>query len=144
VLCYSGAAHVSGETHARVWQRFAAGDAQVARALDGLRACAIAMRAALERGDLGETAALLNENWRCQRALVDGMQTPEMARLERVAAEAGAVGTKACGAGAGGCLVFLARGGSEFEVADALRAAGGTVLPFAFDESGVTVWEPGA
>lgn len=142
VLCYTGASRFSSETHAGVWQRYAQGDPAVAAALDGLRETALAMRAALLAGDLATVASVMNENWRCQRALAPAMQTPDMARLERVAADAGAVGAKACGAGAGGCLVFLARAGAEFNVAEALRAAGGTILPLTFDTTGVTVWQP--
>ncbi len=141
VLCYTGASRVSSDTHARVWQAWERGDPGVAKALDGLRACALAMRDALGRGALNDVGAVLSENWRCQRALADGMQTPAMARLEAVAASAGAIGAKACGAGAGGCLVFLSRAGAEADVAHALEAAGGTILPFTFEAGGVVAWE---
>jgi D-glycero-alpha-D-manno-heptose-7-phosphate kinase len=143
VLCYTGVSRVSSETHHRVWQDFARGEARVRTALDGLRSCAHAMRVALERGDTGHVGAILNENWRLQQQLADGMRTDAMARLERVALEAGAEGMKACGAGAGGCEVFLARPGREYELAAALRAAGGTVLRFTFDTTGVAAWESG-
>jgi D-glycero-alpha-D-manno-heptose-7-phosphate kinase len=140
VLCYTGASRLSGETHGKVWQRYESGDAAVAGALDGLRACAIAMRGALVDGDLGAVGEILSRNWAHQRALGEGMQTEAMRGLERAAAAAGSAGCKACGAGAGGCMVFLAHAGRAFGVADALRAAGGTVLRFAFDGAGVTSW----
>ena len=140
VLCYTGASRVSGETHRRVWERYAAGDAEIVRALDGLRGCALAMREALERGDVGRVAEVLNENWRYQRALGAELETERMRELERVAFAAGADGVKACGAGAGGCLVFLAKPGREFDVAEALRGAGGQVLRFTFDTTGVVTW----
>ena len=47
---------------------------------------------------------------------------------------------KACGSGAGGCLVFLAPPGEEHAVGEALREAGGTVLKFTFDQAGVEAW----
>jgi D-glycero-alpha-D-manno-heptose-7-phosphate kinase len=141
VLCYSGASRLSDETHRRVWEAFGRGEKRVTKALDGLRACALAMRRALRRGDLAEVGGVLTENWRCQQQLAEGIRTETMARLERVAAEAGADGVKACGAGAGGCLVFLARPGREFDVAEALRSAGGSPLRFSFDENGVVSWE---
>jgi len=143
VLCYTGATRFSSDTHARVWDAWHRGEAGVAKALDGLKACALAMREALVRGALADVGAVLSENWRCQQALADGMQTSVMARLEEVAAGAGAIGAKACGAGAGGCLVFLARTGAEADVAHAVEAAGGTVLPFTFDARGVVAWRAG-
>ncbi len=142
VLCYSGATRFSDATHRRVWQAFEAGDAGVARALDGIKECAVAMRETLVRGDLGETARLMNENWRHQQALTEGMQTEPMAVLERAAREAGADGIKACGAGAGGCLAVLARPGRELDVAAAMRANGATILRATFDTAGVVTWTP--
>jgi len=141
VLCYTGASRLSSDTHQRVWQAFDRGDTAVRKALDGLKACALAMRSALERGDVGEVAVILSENWRHQQNLAEGMQTDAMRHLERVAAAAGADGAKACGAGAGGCLVFLARPGRDFDVTEALRGAGGTILKFTFAEEGVAAWE---
>ena len=37
-------------------------------------------------------------------------------------------------------MVFLAKAGRVFDVAEALRAAGGTVLRFTFDGTGVVSW----
>jgi D-glycero-alpha-D-manno-heptose-7-phosphate kinase len=142
VLGYSGASRFSHETHRRVWEAFAAGDGAVARALDGIRDCAVAMRETLVKGDLGETARLMNENWRYQQALAGGMQTDAMATLERAARAAGADGIKACGAGAGGCLAVLARPGREVDVAAAMRALGATILRATFDSAGVVTWTP--
>lgn len=141
VLCYTGASRFSAATHRKVWSAFDRGDAGVRSALDGLRTCAYDMRAALDRGDPSRIGEILSENWRLQQRLADDMQTPVMAKLEAAAESAGADGWKACGAGAGGCLVFLAKPGREFELATALEAAGGTVLRFAFDHGGVVTWE---
>ena len=141
VLCYTGASRFSSDTHRRVWEAFDRGEVAVRKALDGLKACALGMRGALEQGDIGAVGTVLTENWQHQQALAEGMRTEDMARLEDVARAAGADGVKACGAGAGGCMVFLARPGREFDVAEALRAAGGTILRFTFDRIGVAAWE---
>ncbi len=143
VLCYSGVSRLSGEMHAQVWSRYRGGDAATGRALDGLRACAFGMRDALVAGDLPAVAELLSRNWAHQRALGSGMETERMRALERAATAAGAAGCKACGAGAGGCMVFLAKAGQAFAVAEALRRAGGQVLRSAFAESGVVAWAAG-
>jgi hypothetical protein len=37
--------------------------------------------------------------------------------------------------------VFLAEPGREFELSEALQAAGGTILRFSFDTNGVVTWE---
>ncbi len=140
VLCYTGVSRPSAEMHAQVWRRYRAGDAATAAALDGLKACAFAMRDALLAGDLPAVADVLSRNWTHQRTLGEGMETGRMRELERAAAAAGAAGCKACGAGAGGCLVFLAAAGRAFAVAEALRHAGATVLRTAFADGGVAAW----
>ncbi len=140
VLCYTGASRLSGDTHQRVWRRYGEGDPEVTRALDALRACAYEMRDAVAAGDVGRVGDLLTRNWKCQRVLSEGMETDAMRTLQRAAEAAGSAGCKACGAGAGGCMVFLARAGRAFAMADALRAAGGQVLRFSFDGAGVVSW----
>ena len=141
VLCYAGASRFSGRTIERVMERYASGDAAVGAALDGLKACAVRMRAALLRGDVGAVGDLLAENWRHQQALDPAMATPAMRRLVEAAARLGVRGWKACGSGAGGCLVFLALPGEEHALGEALRAAGGTILRYTFDAVGVEAWQ---
>jgi len=140
VLCYSGASRLSAGMHAQVWRRYADGDGAVSRALDGLRACALEMRDALVRGQLAVVGDVLSRNWEHQKALGEGMETAAMRALARAAAGAGAAGWKACGAGAGGCMVFLAKAGRAFALAEALRGAGATVLRWAVDGTGVVTW----
>src|SRR3989449_11641073 len=86
------------------------------------------MAEALRAADLARVAALLGENWRHQQALDEGMCTPEMARLARAVADAGALGGKAAGAGAGGAMFFVT-GGDPAPATAAARPAGGTGLP---------------
>jgi len=140
VLCYTGASRPSAEMHARVWRRYAEGDRATAKALDGLKDCALEMRDAVAKGRLATVGEILSRNWAHQRALGDGMETAAMRTLARAAAAAGAAGGKACGAGAGGCMVFLAKAGRAFGLAEALRQAGGRVLRCSFDGAGVAGW----
>jgi len=139
VLCYTGVSRVSGETITRVMQAYERGDPGVSRALVGLRDCAERMREAIAAADPGRVGAALDENWRHQQALDAGMRTPLMAKLEATAREAGAIGVKAAGAGAGGSMFFLAPGRAR-AVAAAARAAGGTVIPFSWEREGVQRW----
>lgn len=139
VLCYTGRSRVSGETIARVMGAYERGDAAVTGALRALRDLAHAMTDALRAADLERVAELLTENWRRQQALDAGMRTDEMARLERAVIDAGALGGKAAGAGAGGSMFFVA-GEDVAAVADAARAAGATVLPVRWAREGARAW----
>src|SRR5574341_347387 len=139
VLCYTGRSRVSGETIARVQAAYERGDAHVTAALRALRDTAEAMTAALRAADLGRVGALLAENWRHQQALDAGMRTPEMARLEGAMRDAGALGGKAAGAGAGGAMFFVV-GDDPGPAIAAARAAGATVLPVAWALEGARAW----
>ena len=66
------------------------------------------------------------------------MQTTAMAALERALADAGSLGGKAAGAGAGGCMMFVVRDPSAGVAA--ARAAGAVLLPVAWTQEGVRAW----
>jgi D-glycero-alpha-D-manno-heptose-7-phosphate kinase len=63
--------------------------------------------------------------------------TPATERLFAAAARAGALGAKVCGAGGGGCSVYWARQGRREALARELEAAGGRILPFGVETSGL-------
>ncbi len=108
LLCYTGASRFSGDTIGRVMRGYEQGDAAIAGALHGLRRVADDMAGALRAGNLARVGALFSENWRLQQVLDPGMSTPEMAKLERAMVDAGSLGGKAAGSGAGGSMFFLA------------------------------------
>ncbi len=108
LLCYTGASRFSGNTIGRVMRAYERGESAIAGALDGLRRVAEEMVEALRAADLARIGALFSENWRLQQMLDPGMSTPEMAGLERAMLDAGALGGKAAGSGAGGSMFFLA------------------------------------
>jgi D-glycero-alpha-D-manno-heptose-7-phosphate kinase len=139
VLCYTGRSRVSGDTIARVMGGYEHGDARISGALEALKDVALAMDEALRAADLARVGRLLSENWTHQQALDPGMRTDEMARLEQAMRNAGVLGGKAAGAGAGGSMFFLAPGESR-DVAQAARAAGSTLLPVRWAWEGGRLW----
>ena len=136
VLCYTSASHFSGTTIDRVMKAYEQGDGNVSDALHGLRDVADAMAAALTSGDPAGVGRLLTENWKHQQALDARMCTPEMRRLERAVTDAGSLGGKAAGSGAGGCMFFLAPD-DPGEVIAAARNSGAQVLPVRWAMYGV-------
>ena len=136
VLCYTGASRFSGATIERVMRAYERGDAAVSRSLDGLRAVAEATAEALRAGDAVRLGALLSENWRHQQALDPGMRTPEMARLEHAMRDAGALGGKAAGSGAGGSMFFLAPA-DPTPLEEAAHGLGMRLLPVRWATTGV-------
>jgi D-glycero-alpha-D-manno-heptose-7-phosphate kinase len=141
LVCYTGTSRVSGETIARVMGAYQRGDARVVGALHGLKETALAIGDALEHGDYAGVGGLLHQNWQLQQALDPCMRTPAMEALESSLRAAGALGGKAAGAGAGGCMFFLLPEGWEpGDVGDRVLAAGASVLPFRWSAEGVRTW----
>jgi D-glycero-alpha-D-manno-heptose-7-phosphate kinase len=138
LLVYTGASHFSGATIDRVMAAYERGDRAVGEALHGLREVADRMVDALRAGDLAHIGRLLDLNWRHQQTLDAGMCTPLMDRLAHAMRQAGALGGKAAGSGAGGSMFFL---GPEnvAAAAAAARSAGGTVLPVGWAARGVSL-----
>jgi len=139
VVCYTHRSRVSGDTIARVMSAYERGDRKVTGALRGLKDAAEAMVLALRGADLTRVGTLLTENWTHQQALDPGMRTPEMARLEEAMREAGAIGGKAAGAGAGGSMFFLV-GKDPRAAVEAASGAGATVLPVTWAAEGARAW----
>ena len=139
VLCYTGRSRMSGDTIARVMAAYERGDPGVTHALRALKQIAAGMAEALRAASLTRVAELLTDNWRHQQALDPGMRTSEMARLEHAVSTAGALGGKAAGSGAGGCMFFVT-GDQPGPVIAAARAAGSTLLPVRWAREGVRAW----
>ena len=137
VLCYSGQARLSGDIHDRVWGAYERGAATVGARLAELRDVALAMRDALLAGDFAQTAGLMNRNWAAHKRLHPSITNPDVERLVAAALDAGAAAGKACGAGGGGCLVFLAEPPRVHAVRAALRHAGAQIIEARLDWEGV-------
>jgi D-glycero-alpha-D-manno-heptose-7-phosphate kinase len=136
LLVYTGASRFSGATIGRVMAAYERGDHGVTAALHGLREVSGRMVEALQAGDLVRIGALLDRNWRHQQTLDPGMCTPFMARLGQAIGQAGALGGKAAGSGAGGAMFFLGPD-DPAPAAAAARALGATLLPVRWAAAGV-------
>jgi len=139
VVCYTGQSRLSGDIHAHVTDAFTSGDSETTEAMANLKGIARAMKERLLLGDLGGFARLMSDNWTNQKRLHGSVTNEQIDGLFAIAAESGAAGGKACGAGGGGCLVFLARPEQEHVLRQALQDAGVRVLDAVFDFQGLVV-----
>ncbi len=139
VLAYTGEPRNSGINNWEVTKAHIDGDAKVRRNFDCIAAIAHAMRGALERADWDEVARLLREEWSNRRKNAPGITTPLIDRLISATRRAGAAGAKVCGAGGGGCVIFLVEPGSKAAVSGVIEREGATVLPVSVAPRGVRV-----
>lgn len=140
VLCYTGQSRLSGEVHARVKERFEAGDAHTVGAIEEMKEIARSMKDALMSNDMVAFAKHMGRNWDCQKRLHPTVTNETTERIFDVAMANGAIGGKACGAGGGGCLVFYCRPEGEHQVRKALTQEGATLIDFNIDFFGAESW----
>jgi D-glycero-alpha-D-manno-heptose-7-phosphate kinase len=128
VLAYTGVPRNSGINNWEVTKAHIDGDKTVHKNFDKIAAIANAMRGAIERQDWKEAGRLLREEWSFRRKNAPGISTPLIDRLVEVTRKAGATGAKVCGAGGGGCVLFLVEPGAKQNVAALIGKEGAKVL----------------
>ncbi len=139
VLCYTGKPRLSSGIHQDVWGSYRGGNPDTVNALYNLRNVAIRMRTVLLEGNIEEFGDLLNQNWRHQKALHASVTNSQIDSLFESAFANGGVAGKACGAGGGGCLLFLSAPGQKSDLEMTLRDRGVRIIPFKFDFGGLQV-----
>jgi len=140
VLVYTGQTHFSSATHDRVWGAYRRSDPDVSRAIATMRELAGEAAHAVRAGDWSALASVVDRNWTEQQRLDATMSTEGTKRIERAARAAGALGLKATGAGAGGCIAIFARPDQRDDVGRSCELEGGRVLAWNWDAAGVRVW----
>ncbi|HCR00665.1 MAG TPA: hypothetical protein DIU48_14665 [Acidobacteria bacterium] len=141
VLAYTGDSRSSGINNWDITRRHIDGDVSLRTKFDHLRDIAAAIRDALTRRDWPELAQQMNREWQVRQTLGSGVSTPAIEALLAQATAAGAIAGKVCGAGGGGCVLFMVDPLRRTEVCDALTSAGTKLLDCQVDDDGVLVEE---
>ncbi len=138
----TGAAHSSGMNNWEVFRARLEGDRAVAAALEDVRRAAVSMAAATSAEDFPAMGRALADEWEARRRLAPVVSTPSIEAGIEAGRRAGAWAGKVCGAGGGGCVVFLSPADRTAAVRDALAGAGvGSVLPVQAENAGLVVSE---
>jgi len=139
ILAYTGAPRRSGINNWEVFKRHIDGDRRIFRNFERIGEIARAMRDAVAANDFSETGRLLREEWKLRRSNAPAIATPLIDKLIAVSRRNGALGAKVCGAGGGGCVLFMTEPDARQRVEGKLAAAGAQILPFAVARKGVSV-----
>ncbi len=141
LLAYTGAPRQSGINNWEVFKSHLNGDRRVFRNFEEIAGIARAMRDALTARDWDSAARLLAAEWKLRKTNAPRITTPLIERLMAVARRHGARAAKVCGAGGGGCVLFLMDPEARPRVARALADHGGVVLPARVARRGLRVSE---
>jgi D-glycero-alpha-D-manno-heptose-7-phosphate kinase len=137
VLAYTGAPRQSGINNWKVFQAHIQGDRRIFSNFESIGEIARNMRQALLGGDWVSVACLLREEWKLRKTNAPKITTPLIEKLIGVARRRGALAAKVCGAGGGGCVVFLCEPDAREEVAAGVAQNGGHVLPARVAQAGL-------
>jgi D-glycero-alpha-D-manno-heptose-7-phosphate kinase len=139
VLAYTGAPRQSGINNWEVFKAHIDGDKHIFRNFEKISAIARDMHQALLRHDWEDVARLLREEWKLRRTNAPGITTPLIDKLIAVAGKSGGRAAKVCGAGGGGCVLFMVEEGAKESVANAVAEAGGHILPLKVAREGLRI-----
>jgi len=139
VLAYTGVPRASGINNWEVFKAHINGDKRVFRNFEKIAEIARAMHLAVSHGDWVGVAQLLREEWKLRRSNAPGITTPLIDKLIAVARKQGGLAAKVCGAGGGGCVIFLVEKGCSSRVATAIGESGGRILPLQVARDGLTI-----
>jgi D-glycero-alpha-D-manno-heptose-7-phosphate kinase len=138
-LCYTGQARLSSNLHENVWGGFRAGKPDVVESLFTLRESAYRAKEILETGNLDEMGALLNTQHECAKRLDTSLSNDLVEGIFDLV-RPHVRGGKCCGAGGGGCMVFISESPEkQQQTAQALRDKNIRVIDFQFSMEGLAV-----
>jgi D-glycero-alpha-D-manno-heptose-7-phosphate kinase len=139
VLVYTGAPRKSGINNWEVFKAHINGDKKIFHNFERIGEIARAMHHALSMADWKQVAKLIREEWKLRKTNAPKISTPTIEKLIAVALRQGALAAKVCGAGGGGCVVFLTEPENREHISAAIRSYGGHVLPAMVARDGLTV-----
>ena len=136
---FSLAGQVKITDHGAKFKSHIDGDRHVFRNFEQISLIARAMHRALIHRDWNEVARLLREEWKLRRTNAPGITTPLIDKLIAIAGRHGARAAKVCGAGGGGCVIFMVEQEARVRVAQIIGQNGAQVLPMRVAREGVRV-----
>ncbi len=140
LLVYEGKGHLSSDVHRKVIESLKDPGSRTAKALDELKATALAARRALLSGDHDLLAEVMELNNALQKRLHPDITTPRIERIEALGKAHGARGAMINGAGGGGSICLLCEPGRKIETAAALHGESFRILPFSICQRPAEAW----
>lgn len=137
ILTFTGESHFSGTSNWNMLKAFIEKAPNTVERMQGIKQTALAMREALCERDWDRFAALLGEEWQNRKGLADGVTTPRIEAMVEAARQGGALASKICGAGGGGCMITLAPPERREAVVAALAQTGAQPLEYHIARQGV-------
>jgi len=140
VVLYTGEPRNSGTNNWEITKRHIDGDKELFDIFEGIRDSAVELRDALLENRWNDVGEILKKAHPARKRLSPNITTPHMDHLIEVAEANGAIATKVCGAGGGGCIAFFCEEGRKADVENALSSEeNAEVLQWRINSQGLTI-----
>lgn len=140
ILYYTETSRESAHIIKRQQENIQKKESQSIEATHHLKEKAFEMKEVLLKGDFHNFGKLLHESWLHKKQMAQGISNSQIDEIYQLAMNAGALGGKISGAGGGGFMIFYAESTYRYDVIQALKKIGGTVIPYQFTQTGVEQW----
>ena len=140
VVLYTGEPRNSGTNNWEITKRHIDGDKELFDIFEGIRDSAVELRDALLENRWNDVGEILKKAHPARKRLSPNITTPHMDHLIEVAEANGAIATKVCGAGGGGCIAFFCEEVRKADVENALSSEeNAEVLQWRINSQGLTI-----
>lgn len=134
LLFYTGISSSAADVLSDQDKRSKSRDAAMIQNLHDIKEMGLRIKTAIEAGDLGTFAGIMNEHWARKKERSGGMSNPQIDQWYDIAMKNGALGGKLIGAGGRGFLMFYTE--DKRRLRHAMTEAGMTEARFRFDFEG--------
>lgn len=139
ILSFTGISHFSGTNNWAMMKRYIDDSENSRKSMHKIKETALKMNKAVLSKNIDEIASVLNEEWENRKKLAEGVSNEKIDRIVANAQKAGALASKICGAGGGGCLITICKPQNRENVEIALKESGAEILNFKPAFSGVKI-----
>ena len=139
VLTFAGEPRFSGLTNWAMVKNYLDGNQKTVAKMHAIKEIALEMYAALKKGDLLGFGRSLRKEWENRRDLAEGVTNPTIDRTIENARNCGAIASKLCGAGGGGCMITFVEPDKRDAVIASLVNDGAELFDYRISKQGLTI-----
>jgi D-glycero-alpha-D-manno-heptose-7-phosphate kinase len=128
IVCYSGQSRASADNNWHIYKKVFEKDSQAMEHLQQIGIFAKKCASALQDKDILEALSFSEKEWQIRISLWPDIETQATKNITNLAKRAGAIFSRVCGAGGGGCMVVICHPKDKINISNYLTKNGVQVL----------------
>ncbi len=144
VLTFAGEPRFSALTNWAMVRNYLDRNPKTVAKMHAIKETALEMYDALKKGDLNGFGRSLRKEWENRRDLAEGVTNATIDRMIANAEKAGAIASKICGAGGGGCMITFVKPDRRKAVIESLVSDGAELMDYRISSRGLTIETKGS